>query len=234
VDSTRDRIREAALRLFVAQSFEGTGIRDIAAASGITTATLYHYMSVKDDLLIEIIHGLLPRAVQAARESVEQAGRVEEQLATLVELHVWILATRSMSAWVTESEFRRLRGEVRTEILRLRDAYEELWRETVRRGVEEGVFQVEDVKLTTWALMGMCADVSWWYLPEGRLDLRETCRMFADLALAMVRAQRDSVPLHAAELSLPDPAGYFPLEEREESAGRVYRQHTTEEQSVAP
>ena len=46
--ATRERILQAALRLFAAQGFEATTTRDIAQAAEIATGTLFNYFPTKD------------------------------------------------------------------------------------------------------------------------------------------------------------------------------------------
>ena len=45
--------RETMVALFAAKGFHGTGIRELADAAGLSSATLYHYMGTKEDLLVE-------------------------------------------------------------------------------------------------------------------------------------------------------------------------------------
>lgn len=51
---TRERILDVALDLFVEQGFDGTSLRQIAEALGITKAALYYYFASKDDILVAL------------------------------------------------------------------------------------------------------------------------------------------------------------------------------------
>lgn len=53
--STKDAIREAAIRLFSTKGFEQTSLREVADAVGITKASLYYHYASKLDLLLAII-----------------------------------------------------------------------------------------------------------------------------------------------------------------------------------
>jgi AcrR family transcriptional regulator len=50
-ERTRDALREAALRRFVADGFDATSIADIATDVGVTTRTFYRYFASKDEVL---------------------------------------------------------------------------------------------------------------------------------------------------------------------------------------
>ena len=50
-ERTREALREAALRRFVADGYDATTIADIAADVGVTTRTFYRYFASKDEVL---------------------------------------------------------------------------------------------------------------------------------------------------------------------------------------
>jgi TetR/AcrR family transcriptional regulator, cholesterol catabolism regulator len=72
--ASRNRIVDAALDFFSTRGYEGTSIRDIASAVGMTTASLYYHFASKDELFV-IVHGLsidaMISAVEAAIANVE-------------------------------------------------------------------------------------------------------------------------------------------------------------------
>ncbi|SRR5579885_888959 len=49
--TTRERIGRAAMRLFVEKGVDGTGIRDIARAAGLSEGALYRHYAGKDELV---------------------------------------------------------------------------------------------------------------------------------------------------------------------------------------
>jgi AcrR family transcriptional regulator len=49
--STRERILDAALELFLAQGYDGTSLRQIAEQLGVTKAALYYHFESKEDIL---------------------------------------------------------------------------------------------------------------------------------------------------------------------------------------
>jgi AcrR family transcriptional regulator len=77
--ATRERILEAALQAFRTRGFESTTTRDIAAAAGIATGTLFNYFAAKE----AIIEHLAAQALAKARSKFAQqegAGDLEEEL----------------------------------------------------------------------------------------------------------------------------------------------------------
>ena len=68
--STRDRILDAALDLFIAKGFDGTSLREIAEQLGFTKAALYYHFASKDDILM----ALHMRLHDFGREALSQMG----------------------------------------------------------------------------------------------------------------------------------------------------------------
>ena len=53
-NSTRERILDAALELFVTQGYDGTSLRQIAEQLGVTKAALYYHFESKEDILLAL------------------------------------------------------------------------------------------------------------------------------------------------------------------------------------
>ena len=52
--TTKERILDVALELFVDQGFDGTSVRQIAERVGTTKAALYYYFASKDEILMAL------------------------------------------------------------------------------------------------------------------------------------------------------------------------------------
>ena len=74
---TGERVRQAALELFAERGFHGTGIRQLAERAGVSSASLYHYLGTKEDLLVAL--GLLDH---------EPLGGLAEKCSHRIERHV--------------------------------------------------------------------------------------------------------------------------------------------------
>ncbi|MFC3714272.1 TetR/AcrR family transcriptional regulator [Sphingoaurantiacus capsulatus] len=209
-ETTQQRVLRAAVRLFAERGFHGTGIRDLAAAAELTTSTLYHYMTNKDDLLVEIMMGAITPLRDAAAAIRADIADPATALCAIVEHHVWAHASDRLATLVTDTELRALSGDRLKDVLTLRDEYEGLWRGAVEAGVEAGVFSTAHPNLAARALLQMATGVSHWFSAKGRLKLDELCRTYADNALALLRAtDPDGKPLVRADLNVPSPTRYL-------------------------
>ena len=66
--STRERILDVALDLFIEKGFDGTSLREIAEKLGFTKAALYYHYASKDDILM----ALHMRMHDVGRDGIEQ------------------------------------------------------------------------------------------------------------------------------------------------------------------
>lgn len=184
---TQKRVTDAALTLFSVKGFAATGIREIAEAAGLSSATLYHYMGTKEDLLIHLMSEGLRRFVSAARQSLSDVAGPERQLVALTRVHVATEAVMRRMSLVIDGEVRSLTNGER--VLALRDEYEALWAHTISLGVASQAFLVPQPRLARLALVEMCNGVAHWFSPVGQLTLSQVCDHFSDMALALVGAR---------------------------------------------
>lgn len=72
IRTTRDRIVEAAARLFTSKGFHQTSIDEIAQEAGVAKGSVYYHFPGKDNLLVSVIQ----EGVKLIREAVD--GRLDE------------------------------------------------------------------------------------------------------------------------------------------------------------
>ncbi|MEA5358873.1 TetR/AcrR family transcriptional regulator [Amycolatopsis sp., V23-08] len=180
--SSRDRVRAAAVKLFANKGFHGTGIRDLAQEAELSSASLYHYMGTKEDLLAEIMHTALTRLLDAAREATAGSPDPVHRLRTLVALHVLAHAVGPAETRVVDNEVDVLSPAARAPVVALRDGYERLWAAAIDEGVAAGVFHTGHPAVTRLALLEMCSGVARWYSPRGPLALDQLAEHYAELA----------------------------------------------------
>jgi AcrR family transcriptional regulator len=200
--SAAKRIRAASTRLFAERGFQATGIRDIAAAAGVTTAALYHYVAAKEQLLVTIMTEVMEPLTNEARRIMDAGGPSEQRLAALVDLHVRFHASNQLATLVADTEIRSLGAVHRADMIARRDAYEDIWRQVITEGIAAGTFRIEDAWLATIALLQMCTGIAHWYRPTGALSLDQLVHRYVNLALQLLRAEREGTALHADALNM--------------------------------
>lgn len=125
----REQVLAAAAREFSAHGYEGSSLRDIAAAAGVLAGSLYYHFRSKDDLFATVhAEGFrqLHAALDAALEGVADPwARLESACAA----HLDQLVNGNDIAVVTAgSLFRTMRPALQRRLNRERDAYEARFR----------------------------------------------------------------------------------------------------------
>lgn len=189
-ESTQTAIRNAALHLFSTVGFSGTGIRLIAQEAGVSLATLYHYMSNKEDLLVGMLTENIVTLLRDAELALLEVAKPVDQLAALVEVHVRIHTEQRLLCIVSDTEIRSLSEEQKQKVVGYRDQYEAIWRRTIQAGRSAEDFQVKNVAVAARALIEMCTGVAHWYRPEGPIELAELVDLYTDLCANALRAQK--------------------------------------------
>jgi len=172
--SPRERILDAAVELFHRDGYNATSLRQVAERVGLQVGSLYNHISSKEELLFDIMHGVLVELLDDTMAEMSEAGdaaidRVLAFFATSIRFH----ALRRKETFIGNSELRGLSEEHRAEIVSLRDRYEGLLRKALEDGVRSGELAITDTALATRAGLALCTSVAVWYRPEGRLTLAE-------------------------------------------------------------
>lgn len=176
------RVQRAGVSLFATKGFAATGIRELGNAVGINSATLYHYVGSKEDLLVSIMRSCLEELIEAGAAAVRASSEPALQLAGLVSSHVGLTAVNQLTARVAEYEMRALSEANRPVLQAMRDEYEGLFAQVLERGRRVGVFETQDLTMAKLAIMEMGTGVAHWYRPHGRLELPAIQEFFVDMA----------------------------------------------------
>lgn len=192
--TSRDRVVEVATDLFVHRGYKATSMKAIADQLGISPPAIYWHFSSKQDLFLTSMRCLLDKFLNYVEAQIT-ADTPIEQLRQFVSAHVtWKLNQKNESGAYTSSLGMRdiihelphdhqsiLIERQRTHLTRLRDILE--------NGSAKGTFSIEDVGVTSFAIVSMCEYVVTWYDPEGCLAPNQVADMYSNLAAAMVTAR---------------------------------------------
>lgn len=186
METTGERVRDAALELFAERGYHGTGIRQLAERAGLSSASLYHYMGTKEDLLVAIMRESLERLVGEAMTLIAEQSAPPQQVAALVRMHVRAHAERPRETRVVDGEVGALEAGTREEIIGLRDRYEQIWQGVIDAGIDAGEFHVGSPSVARRALLEMCSGVARWYDDGGALSLDALADQYAEMGLRLL------------------------------------------------
>lgn len=162
----RGRLLTEAARLFREKGYERTTVRDLAAAVGIQSGSLFHHFRTKEDILkavmVETIR-LNTALMQAALEAVDSS---RDKLRGLIRTELESINGQTGEAMaVLVFEWRSLSAPSQSEVLELRDIYETLWLEVLASLKEDGALAA-DPFVVRRMLTGALSWTVTWYKPE--------------------------------------------------------------------
>jgi len=83
--------------------------------------------------------------------------------------------------FISYMELRNLTPENFAIVEKMRKEYEDFLEQILAQGEAEGVFEIEDRRITTMALLGMLTGLSHWYREGGRLAIDHIESLYWDL-----------------------------------------------------
>jgi AcrR family transcriptional regulator len=190
-EGNRRRILEAALRLFAAQGFHGSSMRELAAVAELQPSALYVHFPSKEQLLAELVRAGHEAHHDALRTALLEAGSdPAAQLTALVRVHVRMHASYPELAIVVNSEMAALSEELAAPGMALRRQAAALLRDVVDRGTAMGKFFPPDAYAAAAAIAAMGLRVPYWYSAETGMSIERLAEVHVELALRMLGAVR--------------------------------------------
>jgi AcrR family transcriptional regulator len=190
---TRQEILEAAVQIFSRKGFHATSMQDIAEAVNLQKASLYHHISSKQEILVEVLDQALDLLIDNMQEVMKCELPPDQKLRLAMQAYLKTLIDHRELAAVLLLEYRSLENEYRARHIPRRDRFEQLWRELIQDGLEAKVFHCTEPALTSRALLGVMNWTITWYHPDGSLTAEMISEHFADLFLCglLTRSERN-------------------------------------------
>jgi len=181
---SRERIREAAIRLYGERGYPVIGMRDLSEAVGILPGSLYAHISSKEDLLLDIVVSGINAFIDAIRPVVESDLPADQKMREAIRAHMKVLAQQLEQTRVTFHQWQYLGAENRLKALEVRQNYEDLFVQIIDEGVASKIFRkTGHRRLPVLMLSGVLGSATEWYRPDGRLSAEEMAEAIADYIL---------------------------------------------------
>ncbi len=182
----RERILEAASRLFYERGFAGTTMDDVAAQLSVTKPFIYTYFANKHALLVAIYEMATRRLLDMLQQALAHDAPPDQQLREFVRRFARENMESVMISTVFLQEEKHLDEKFLMSIRKTQHEFDRQLAELIRRGRAAGLFHVEDATVASLAITGMVRWLQRWYKPQGRLSVDEISHLLADMALGAV------------------------------------------------
>jgi AcrR family transcriptional regulator len=185
----RERIMDAATKLFATQGFHGTSVDSIAGALGVTKPFVYYHFKDKAEILTAICRRGADLTLGAIKAAETAPGTPTERLAHFCRSMAGIVIDHSHFLAVYNREIQTLSETDRRNILRVRTEIDRRVVALIDVGRASGEFDVDDIAVTVVSVTMMLSNLWIWYR-ENRTGTRsQVIETVTELALRMVGAK---------------------------------------------
>jgi len=176
------QILSTSARLFATSGYDGTSMRDIAEACGISKSLLYHHFVDKDEIFARIALGSTRELYQFVHDRLPDGAAPSERIRAFMAATgeyfqryrwAWIAST---GAFWNDPQQRRQK-----ERLMWRDRYEGLIRALIQEAIDAGEIRPVDVPLAGRLVLSALNWMHRWYKPEKDLAAPEIAKAYFDM-----------------------------------------------------
>ncbi len=168
---TRDDIVTGAGRRFAMYGYHGTSMRDLGEDLGILGSSIYAHVGGKQELLVAVVERGAALFDASASTAMENGVDPMDTLERLVAGHVDVVLDHRSEARTYLAEVSSLDDEDRSRISSARDAYENVFVQTIASAQESRLIRSEaDPRLAAIYVLSVLNALERWYDEDGRLS----------------------------------------------------------------
>jgi len=155
IHDTRERIRQAAVRVFSREGFDRASVKSIAEEAGVAVGSIYNHFRDKDDLLISIFEQELGQRMDFLEGLRDARLPVRDQVQRLLEDHFARARDHKELAELLLYERFHRGGRLRERIVPLQRGIVDQIAEILRTGIDEGWIRPCHPKVVAQALFDL-------------------------------------------------------------------------------
>ncbi|MBS0374051.1 MAG: TetR family transcriptional regulator [Proteobacteria bacterium] len=182
-------VRESA-RLFRERGYEGTSVRDIAAATGLQSGSWVYHFGTKQEILRAVMEEGLRRALERIEAIAVRRGGPRARFEALVHAHLeTLLAPGQDFIPVLLYDWRSLDAGARPAIVALQARYEAVWDRVLGELRRSGEWAAPTA-IDRLLLFGALNWIAHWYRPGGPLGIPALARQAVAFFLRQTSRRR--------------------------------------------
>ncbi len=184
------QILSESARLFATNGYDGTSMRDIAEACGISKSLLYHHFTDKDEIFARIALGSTRELYQFVFDRLPDGATPTERLRAFMvatgeyfQRYRWAWLASTSAFW-SDPEQRRQK-----ERMMWRDRYEGLVRTLIQQAIDAGEFRPLDVPLAGRLVLSALNWMHRWYKPDKGMPAPQIADAYFDMIFRGMQAE---------------------------------------------
>jgi TetR/AcrR family fatty acid metabolism transcriptional regulator len=184
-DDKRQRILQAAVKVFARKGYHGARVSEIARKADVADGTIYLYFHNKEDILVSLFDEIMSEHLQSKRQALADLPDAPARLLAIAETHLRLLGGNRDLAVVFQVELRQsIQFLERFTASWLHDYFAVITR-TIEEGQREGSLRADlPVKVVTKAFFGALDEmVTSWIVGRKDYDVAHLAGPVVDLFL---------------------------------------------------
>jgi TetR/AcrR family transcriptional regulator, fatty acid metabolism regulator protein len=184
-DDKRQRILDAAVRVFAKKGYHGAKVAEIAKKAGVADGTIYLYFRNKEDILVSLFDEVMEEHISQARAEIARVKGAPEKLRVAAEHHLKLFSGNEDLAVVFQVELRQSTKFLERFTASWLQDYFKLLQDVIAEGQRDGTIRPDlPKKLATKALFGILDEmVTSWTLGRKDYDVGNLAEPVVDLFL---------------------------------------------------
>ncbi|MGY4290726.1 AcrR family transcriptional regulator [Bradyrhizobium sp. LM2.7] len=181
------QILAEAARLFATKGYDGTSMRDIAVACGISKSLLYHHFSNKDEIYARVAVGSTLELYLFVRDRIPDGPPSQKIRAFMVATaeyfrrYRWAWIASTTAFWNDPDRHRQ------KERLTRRDRFENFLRGLIQDAIDAGEIRNLDVPMTGRLILSSLNWMHRWYNPNKTATPEQIADIFFDMVFNGLR-----------------------------------------------
>src|SRR5690348_10754209 len=186
IDSRFDRrlskLLHHAAHIFCEKGYEGSSMRDLSRAAGMSLAGLYHYFESKEELLYLIQKHAFQTIMDQARERLAGSSDPEERIRIFIENHLEYFLANKEAMSVLTHEDETLKNGRRGEIRAIKREYYRICFDLLEDLRRAGGLEFSG-RLAVLSLFGMINWIYTWHNPRVDAGAKQLAEEMGDIFL---------------------------------------------------
>lgn len=184
-DDKRQRILDAAVKVFAKKGYHGAKVAEIAKKAGVADGTIYLYFRNKEDILVSLFDEVMEEHIARARAEIARVPSAPEKLKVAARHHLELFSGNEDLAVVFQVELRQSTKFLERFTASWLQDYFKLLQDVIADGQKDGSIRADlPRKLATKALFGILDEmVTSWTLGRKDYDVGNLAEPVVDLFL---------------------------------------------------
>lgn len=159
----KTEIINCAAKLFKEKGYSAVTMRDIAQTLEIKAASLYNHIKSKQEILVLIVIEIAEEFTNKMNDIVNSDSTSIQKLEKVIQLHIDITIRNPDALACLNNDWMHLTDEELTYFIKMREDYEESFRNIVKSGIESNEIKKLNPEVIIFSMLSTLRTLYLWY-----------------------------------------------------------------------